>query len=106
MISLTFIEPSGLEHRVRASIGKTLMQAAVESSLPGIPADCGGACSCGTCHVQIDQAWLERVPGSEAFEDEMLDCVGGRSQTSRLSCQIPLTPQLDGMVVHIPAPQW
>jgi 2Fe-2S ferredoxin len=107
MPRVTFIEHDGTAHRVEAPVGLPLMRAAVNNNVPGIDADCGGECACATCHVYVDQAWLERiglpVPGS--MEESMLSFAAVREPNSRLSCQITMTEALDGLVVRMPEGQ-
>lgn len=102
MPSVTFIEPSGAEHRVEAAAGRTLMQAAVACGVPGILGECGGSCSCATCHGYVDGDWLDRLPAISETEEFMLDGVPDRRDGSRLCCQIPLSDALDGIVVRLP----
>ncbi|MBH9975356.1 MULTISPECIES: 2Fe-2S iron-sulfur cluster-binding protein [Bartonella] len=85
--------------------GLTLMEAALGNNVPGIVAECGGACSCATCHVYIDENWLSRVGDPNPMEDDMLDFAYDRRENSRLSCQITLDESLDGLVVYIPERQ-
>lgn len=87
--------------------GRSLMKAAVDAGVDGIAADCGGALTCATCHVYVDEAWLDRLPPPSADEDTMLDYTAEeRRPNSRLSCQIALTPALDGLCVTLPQRQW
>ncbi|HHN72629.1 MAG TPA: 2Fe-2S iron-sulfur cluster binding domain-containing protein [Thermopetrobacter sp.] len=108
MVRVIFVDPEGGRHEVEAEEGMTLMEAAVKNMVPGIEADCGGACACATCHVYVDPAWVERIPGitarSEAEED-MLDFAFDVRENSRLSCQIRITPEMDGIVLHVPEQQ-
>ena len=84
----------------------TVMEGARDNGVPGIDADCGGACACSTCHVYVDPAWVERLPGKESMEEDMLDFAWNPNpQTSRLTCQIKVTEEIDGLVVHIPERQ-
>lgn len=99
---LTYIEPSGAEHPREAEDGQSVMEVAVSSGVPGILGDCGGACSCATCHVYVDPAWMERIPEITDFESDMLDIVDDRRPNSRLGCQIRLEADQDGLVVHLP----
>ena len=101
MPRVTYIEPSGAVKTVEASTGTTAMEAAVDNDVAGIVAECGGACSCATCHVYVDPAWAQKLKSPDAQEDGMLDCVLDRRETSRLSCQIVLTDELDGIVLHV-----
>lgn len=106
MPKITFIEADGTKHCVEAESGMTLMEAAVHNTIPGIDADCGGACACATCHVYIDAHWLERVGPRGEIEEDMLDFAFDVGENSRLSCQIGLTDELDGLVVRIPERQF
>jgi ferredoxin, 2Fe-2S len=101
MPKVTYIQPSGSERVVEARAGTTVMEAAIDNDVAGIVAECGGACSCATCHVYVDPAWAPKLAPPDAQEDGMLGCVLDRRPTSRLSCQIVLTPTLDGIVVRV-----
>lgn len=101
MGSITFIEHNGTQHIVDIGEGKSLMQIAVENSVPGIDADCGGACACGTCHVILDSDWINTSSTTEA-ENQMLDLISEKVSSSRLSCQIPTSEIMDGMIVRLP----
>jgi ferredoxin, 2Fe-2S len=107
MPKITFIEHNGTPHTVQIAIGKSVMQAAVENNVPGIDADCGGECACATCHVYVEPEWLAvtglPVPGSQ--EASMLSFAAVTKDDSRLSCQIPVTEKLDGLVVRMPEGQ-
>jgi len=105
MPKITFIEHDGTSHTVEAETGRSVMQAAVDNLVPGIVADCGGACSCATCHGYIDPAWLARLPEARADERSMLEGLLECQYNSRLTCQIEVTAALDGMVVRLPASQ-
>jgi 2Fe-2S ferredoxin len=105
MPQLTIIEFSGKEHRLEPAEGVSVMQAALDALVPGIMADCGGSCSCATCHCYVDEAWQSRLPQPEAAERDMLECALDPQGNSRLSCQIRVTPQTDGLVVHLPRSQ-
>ncbi len=100
-----FITHEGAEHEVHVAAGTTVMHAAVDNGVPGILADCGGACSCATCHCYVDEAWTERVGPADEVESQMLDFVMEPQPNSRLSCQIAVTDELDGVVIHLPANQ-
>ena len=102
MAKITFIEKSGAEHVVDAAEGASVMEAAVKNTVPGIDADCGGACACATCHVYIDDAWTEKVGKPETMEESMLDFAYEPKPTSRLSCQITVSKDLDGLIVRLP----
>ena len=103
MPRITYIAHNGAEHEVDAPIGDSVMMAALANNVPGIDADCGGACACGTCHVMVDPAWMARVGVPGAMEEGMLGFVPAREPNSRLSCQIMVTEQLDGLVLRLPA---
>jgi len=102
MPKITYIEQSGAEHVIEAEAGTTVMENAVKNMVPGIDADCGGACACATCHVYVDPAWAEKVGKPEAMEESMLDFAYEQKENSRLSCQIQVTDALDGLVVRLP----
>lgn len=102
MPRVTLIEHNGKEHTIEARAGDSLMSAAVRNAIPGIDADCGGGCSCGTCHVFVDPAWLEKTGAPGTFEEPMLDLNPERRSNSRLSCQIDISDELDGLVVRLP----
>jgi 2Fe-2S ferredoxin len=101
MPKVTYIQPDGRERVVEARVGTTVMEAAIDNDVAGIVAECGGACSCATCHVYVDPAWASKLSPADAQEDGMLGCVLDRQPTSRLSCQIVLKPELDGLVVRV-----
>jgi 2Fe-2S ferredoxin len=102
---IKFIESTGKEHRVEAQSGQSVMQAATANQVPGILGDCGGSCSCATCHGYVDEEWLNRVPQPETHELDMLTCAADVMPNSRLTCQIPVTVDLDGLVIHLPPTQ-
>jgi 2Fe-2S ferredoxin len=101
MARVTYIQPDGTERVVDVAAGTTVMEAAIDNGIEGIVAECGGACSCATCHVYVDPDWADKLPPLEPQEDGMLDCVLDRRNTSRLSCQIVVGEQLDGLVVRV-----
>jgi len=105
MTKITFIEQNGQEHAVEAQNGLSVMEAAIQNLVPGIDADCGGACACATCHVYVDPAWIEKTGKAGALEGSMLDFASEVEETSRLSCQIEVSDALDGLVVRLPAQQ-
>ena len=105
MPRITFIEPGGFRREIDAPVGITLMEAAVSHGVQGILALCGGACACGTCHVYVDAAWLEKLAPREEMEEGMLECAWEPGENSRLSCQIHVTADLDGLVVTVPQQQ-
>ena len=106
MATITFIEQDGTRHVVEAALGRSLMQAAKDNGVPGILADCGGACACATCHVYVRQEWLARTGAPDGMETDMLEAAEEVRGTSRLSCQIQVTGELDGLIVEIPADQY
>jgi ferredoxin, 2Fe-2S len=106
MLKVTFIQPDGSEQGVDTDSGLTLMEAAKMNDVPGIEAECGGACACATCHVYVDDAWREKTGKPSQMEEDMLDFAFDVRESSRLSCQIKLTPELDGLVVRVPAKQF
>lgn len=102
MASVTIIEFGGTEHEIEIEAGKSLMQIAVDNSIPGIDADCGGACACGTCHVIVSSEWFAKTGSTSDEEDMMLGMTPERADTSRLACQIEASEALDGLVVQLP----
>ena len=105
MPKLTIIEFNGTEHHLEAEDGKSVMQAGVDAMVPGILADCGGSCSCATCHCYVDDAWVAQLPAAESAEQDMLECALDPLENSRLSCQVRVTQQCDGLVVRLPKSQ-
>lgn len=105
MAKITYIEHNGKEHSIDVANGLSVMEGAVRNMIPGIDADCGGACACATCHVYVDAAWFEKTGPRESMEDSMLDFADDVRETSRLSCQIKVTDTLDGLIVRMPESQ-
>src|SRR5471030_2325379 len=105
MPKITFIDPDGVTHIVEAEIGTTVMETAMQNGVPGIIASCGGSCACATCHVHVDEHWFPLVGERSAEEEGMLDSAIDVGPTSRLSCQIAVTEELDGLKVTIAAQQ-
>lgn len=106
MPKVSFTSHDGVTTEVEAADGVTLMQIALERGIGGISGDCGGACQCCTCHVFVDEAWQSRLPSMDEMEDAMLDSTAEpRRANSRLSCQLTMRAELDGLVVHLPASQ-
>lgn len=105
MGQVTYIDVSGEKHVIEVENGENLMQAALDNGVSGILGDCGGGCACATCHVMVDDAWADKTGGASELEDDMLDGLLERSDTSRLSCQITMSDELDGVVVHLPESQ-
>ncbi len=104
-LKITFIDPDGQQHVLDAAPDQSVMKVAVQNGVPGIDADCGGACACATCHVHIDPDWFAKAGGPGDEEKEMLSCALHLRETSRLACQIRMNATLDGILVHIPASQ-
>lgn len=105
MPQVTYIEHDGTEHRIELEAGQSVMQGAVNNNIPGIDADCGGECACATCHVYVDEEWTDTVGAPEAMEEDMLDFAYDVRPNSRLSCQIRVRDELDGLVVTVPERQ-
>ncbi|MEQ1755362.1 MAG: 2Fe-2S iron-sulfur cluster-binding protein [Micropepsaceae bacterium] len=105
MAKIKYIEHSGKEHVVEVKTGMTIMEGAVKNLIPGIDADCGGACACATCHVYVDNAWASKIEPMQEMEKTMLDFAEGVESSSRLSCQIKVTDALDGFIVRMPKSQ-
>jgi 2Fe-2S ferredoxin len=105
MPTITFIDPEGEIHKVAAEIGSTVMETAMKNDVPGIIASCGGSCACATCHVYVDEAWLAKTGERSAEEEDMLDTAIDVEPNSRLSCQITVTEELDGLTVRVAARQ-
>jgi 2Fe-2S ferredoxin len=105
MPKITYVEFSGTEHAIEVKAGLTVMEGAVKHNVPGIDADCGGACACATCHVYVDPAWTDKVGSPSAMEESMLDFAENVEPNSRLSCQIKVVEALDGLVVRMPESQ-
>ena len=105
MAKITYVEHGGKEHVVDVAPGLTVMEGARDNGIPGIEADCGGACACSTCHVYIDPAWVDRLPKKDSMEEDMLDFAFDVRDNSRLSCQIKVTAEMDGLRVQMPEKQ-
>lgn len=107
MPRVTYIEFNGTEHRVEVPVGLSVMRGAVNNAVPGIDADCGGECACATCHVYVDPAWLDKIgtPTAGSMEESMLSFAAAAEPNSRLSCQIAMRDELDGLVVRMPEGQ-
>ena len=105
MAKITYIQPDGSSQVVEAKTGVTVMEAAKLNDIPGIEAECGGACACATCHVYVEEEWREKTGGPSPMEEDMLDFGYDVRPNSRLSCQIKVTDALDGLVVRIPERQ-
>ena len=106
MAKITYIEFNGTKHVVDVPNGRTVMEGARDNNIPGIEADCGGACACSTCHVYVDATWVDQLPAKEAMEEDMLDFAYEPDPTrSRLTCQVKVTDALEGLVVNMPEKQ-
>ena len=105
MAKITYIEHNGTQHVVVVSIGLTVMEGARDNNIPGIDADCGGSMACATCHVYVQEKWLNKLNKAEDGEQDMLDMAFEPKKNSRLSCQILVSDEIDGLVVTTPAKQ-
>ena len=103
MAKITYIEHSGTEHVVDVANGLTVMEGARDNNIPGIEADCGGACACSTCHVIVDNEWFSKLGEASEEEEDMLDLAFGLTHTSRLGCQIKMSDEFDGLRVTLPS---
>lgn len=106
MVKITFIEFDKTEHTIDADEGMSLMEVALQNGVPGIDADCGGACACATCHVYVDKSWVEKTGEAEQMEQDMLDFAFDVNEQSRLSCQVKITDDLDGIIINLPEKQF
>ncbi len=105
MAKITYIEHSGKPHTIEVENGLTVMEGAVQNNIPGIDADCGGGMACATCHVYVKEDWFDRVNKKNEGEDDMLDQAFEPKKNSRLSCQITVSDEIDGLIVHLPTKQ-
>ncbi len=105
MPKITYIEHSGKHHKIEVSNGLTVMEGAVQNNIPGIDADCGGSCACATCHVYVDEKWIDKLPTIENAEQDMLDMAFEPNKFSRLSCQLTINDNFDGLIVKMPSKQ-
>ncbi|TDI55618.1 MAG: (2Fe-2S)-binding protein [Alphaproteobacteria bacterium] len=105
MTKIVFIGHDGVRYELDAQNASTVMETAVKNGVPGIEAECGGACACATCHVYVEEGWVEKTGEPEAMEEDMLDFAYDVRPTSRLSCQIRVSEELDGLIVHVPERQ-
>ncbi|MEP2723005.1 2Fe-2S iron-sulfur cluster-binding protein [Roseibium sp.] len=108
MIKVTFVSSKGTRREVEVAEGETAREAALFNDVPGIDGDCGGVCACATCHVHVDPAWIDKVGRltDDSMESDLLQFAEGTSRYSRLACQIPIIPALDGLVLHVPEQQY
>ena len=105
MAKITYIENNGNSHTIEIQNGLTVMEGAVQNDIPGIDADCGGGMACATCHVYVKEEWFDKLLKKEDGEEDMLDMAYEPNQFSRLSCQVIVSNEIDGLVVSIPVKQ-
>ena len=105
MSKVTYIESDGKSHTIDVQNGLTVMEGAIQNNITGIDADCGGSMACATCHVYVKEEWFDKLPKKEDGEEDMLDMAFEPNKFSRLSCQITVTDDLDGLIVQLPAKQ-
>ncbi|WBU65238.1 2Fe-2S iron-sulfur cluster-binding protein [Paracoccus aerodenitrificans] len=106
MARITYIEHNGTAHEIDVRNGMTVMEGARDNGVPGIEADCGGACACSTCHVYVAAEWVDKLPAKDPMEEDMLDFAWEPDpERSRLTCQLKVTDELDGLVVNLPEKQ-
>ena len=105
MAKITYIENNGTSHTVDVAEGLTVMEGAVQNNIPGIDADCGGGMACATCHVYVKDEWFDKINKKSEGEDDMIDQAYEPKKNSRLSCQILVSPEIDGLEVHLPGKQ-
>tara|TARA_X000000368_G_scaffold344975_1_gene283953 strand:- start:56 stop:376 length:321 start_codon:yes stop_codon:yes gene_type:complete len=105
MSKITYIEHSGKEHTIEVSNGLSVMEGAVQNNIPGIDADCGGSMACATCHVYVKEDWFNKLPKKEDGEEDMIDMAYEPNKFSRLSCQLTVSDELEGLVVQLPKKQ-
>ena len=105
MAKITYIENNGNTHTVEVAEGLTVMEGAVQNNIPGIDGDCGGGMACATCHVYVKDEWFDKINKKSEGEDDMIDQAYEPNKLSRLSCQIEVTTNIDGLIVHLPEKQ-
>ena len=105
MPKITYIEHNGKTNTIEVASGLSVMEGAVQNNIPGIDADCGGSMACATCHVYVKEEWFNKLPKKEDGEEDMLDMAFEPKKNSRLSCQITISNELDGLIVNIPSKQ-
>ena len=105
MPKITYIESNGKSHTIEVAKGLSVMEGAIQNNIPGIDADCGGGMACATCHVYVKEEWFDKIPKKEEGEDDMIDMAYEPNEFSRLSCQISVSEELDGLVVNLPEKQ-
>lgn len=101
MPKVIYITPQGERHEVEVEVGYSVMEGAINNNIEGIVAECGGACACATCHSYIDEAWIDKMPPMDDMEDSMLDAAYERRDNSRLTCQLEMRDDWDGLIVHV-----
>jgi len=106
MPRIIYITGDGVRHEIVVESGYSVMEGAINNDIDGIVAECGGACACATCHSYADDAWLDKLPPMDDMEDSMLDAAYERKYNSRLTCQIEVTDELDGLVIHVGANEY
>ncbi len=105
MPKITYIEHNGINHTIEVANGLTVMEGAIQNNIPGIDADCGGGMACATCHVYVKEEWFNKLPKKEDGEEDMIDMAYEPNKFSRLSCQLTVSDELDGLVVKLPEKQ-
>ena len=105
MPKITYIEHSGKSHTIEVANGLSVMEGAVQNNIPGIDADCGGGMACATCHVYVKEEWFDKLPKKEDGEEDMIDMAYEPNKYSRLSCQLTVSDELEGLVVNLPTKQ-
>ena len=105
MPKITYIEQDGKTHTIEVATGLSVMEGAIQNNIPGIDADCGGSMACATCHVYVKEEWFNKLPKKEDGEEDMLDMAFEPKKNSRLSCQLMVSEQIDGLVVNLPEKQ-
>ena len=105
MAKITYVEHSGKIHTIQVQNGLTVMEGAIQNNIPGIDADCGGSMACATCHVYVKEEWFNKLPKKEDGEEDMLDMAYEPNKFSRLSCQLTVSDELEGLAVNLPAKQ-
>ena len=105
MPKITYIEHNGKTHTIDVAKGLSVMEGAVQNNIPGIDADCGGSMACATCHVYVKEEWFDKLPKKEDGEEDMLDMAYEPKKNSRLSCQLTVSDELEGLIVKLPEKQ-
>ena len=105
MAKITYVESNKKIHTIEVANGLSVMEGAVQNNIPGIDADCGGSMACATCHVYVKEEWFDKLPKKDDGEEDMLDMAYEPNKLSRLSCQISVTDEIDGLVVNLPEKQ-